>query len=279
MDFSSAYLERFAGVGRLYGRSGLARLAAAHVTVIGLGGVGSWAVEALARSGVGEITLVDMDDVCVSNTNRQLHAISSAIGHPKTEVLAERVLAINPECRVHAVPRFFTEKTSEEILAAPFTGIIDAIDSLSPKCHLLAACRARKIPVVASGGCAGKRDFSAIRVTDMVQSDSDRLLKFVRKRLRQVHRFPRGEKKFGIPCVWSTELSSGDPDGCDASLPGTIGSEDDLRPNCEWGFGTAVFISGAFGFAAAGVMIEKIASGTWPVSAAKEIPPPAAPAF
>ena len=279
MDFSSAYLERFAGVGRLYGRAGLRRLADAHVCVIGLGGVGSWAVEALARSGIGEITLVDMDDVCVSNTNRQLHAISSAVGQPKTEVLAARVLAINPECRVHPVPRFFTEKTAEEILSAPFTGVIDAIDSLAPKCHLLATCRARKIPVVASGGCAGKRDFSAIRVTDMVQSDSDRLLKFVRKRLRQVHGFPRGEKKFGIPSVWSTELSSGDPDGCAATLPGTIGADDDLRPNCEWGFGTAVCISGAVGFAAAGGMIEKIASGAWPISSPPATPPPASPAF
>ncbi len=262
---SKAYLERFAGVGRLYGRAGLTRLASAHVGVIGLGGVGSWTVEALARSGVGTITLVDADDVCVSNVNRQLHALDGAVGRSKADALAERIGAINGECRVFAVKRFFTEKTADVILAGgegkPFDAVIDAIDGIKNKCLLLAECRRRKIFVVSSGGCAGKRDFTKIRITDMCAGEADRLMKFVRKRLRQVHGFPRGDKKFGIPCVWSEELSAGDPEGCAATLPGTIAPGEDLRPNCEWGFGTGVFVSGAFGFAAAGVVIDKIGRG------------------
>ncbi|MDR2982108.1 MAG: tRNA threonylcarbamoyladenosine dehydratase [Puniceicoccales bacterium] len=265
----SGYIERFAGIGRLYGREGLARLASAHVCVIGLGGVGSWAAEALARSGIGALTLVDMDDVCISNTNRQLHALDGAVGRPKTEVLKERVLAINPACRIETVQRFFTQTAAAEILGRRFSCVIDAIDSLMNKCHLITECRARNIPVVSSGGCAGKRDGTAVRVTDMSVSEGDRLLKFVRKRLRQVHGFPRGDRKFGIPCVWSPELSAGDPDGCEATLPGKIEDADDLRPNCEWGYGTAVFVSGAFGFAAAGVAINNIASGKWVVDLAE----------
>jgi tRNA A37 threonylcarbamoyladenosine dehydratase len=252
------YLQRFAGVGRLYGRAGLERLAAAHIAIIGLGGVGSWVAEALARSGVGALTLVDMDDVCLSNVNRQLHAMDGTIGLSKADVLKNRILAINPACRVEAVRRFFTAPTAPEILATPFSAVVDAIDSLANKCLLLAECRARKIFVVSSGGCAGKRDGTAVRVTDLVESEGDPLLKFVRKLLRQEYSFPRGGKKFGIPCVWSPELPVGDPDGCAATLPGTIGGEDDLRPNCEWGYGTAVFVSGIFGFAIAGAVVEKI---------------------
>ncbi|MDR2862524.1 MAG: tRNA threonylcarbamoyladenosine dehydratase [Puniceicoccales bacterium] len=259
------YLQRFAGVGRLYGRDGLARLAAAHVAVIGLGGVGSWAAEALARSGVGALTLVDMDDVCLSNTNRQLHALDGTAGQPKAAVLKARAQAINPACQVEAVQRFFTPSSAGEILATarPLSAVVDAIDSLANKCLLLAQCRTLKLPVVSSGGCAGKRDATAVRVTDMEESRSDRLLKFVRKCLRTEYGFPREGKKFGIPCVWSPELSAGDPDGCASSLPGALTDGDELHPNCEWGYGTAVFVSGVFGFAAAGIVVNKIAAGEW----------------
>ncbi|MDR1818139.1 MAG: tRNA threonylcarbamoyladenosine dehydratase [Puniceicoccales bacterium] len=330
---TDAYLQRFAGVGRLYGRAGLERLAAASVAVIGLGGVGSWAVEALARSGVGALTLVDGDDVCVSNTNRQLQALAGNSGRPKAETLRERVLAINPECRVTAIARFFTAATADAILGevgdgsagntagdgvagdatgagaggARFDAVVDAIDALSNKCQLVAACAARKIFVVSSGGCAGKRDATRVRVTDMVESASDNLLRFVRKELRRKHGFPRPRSRsgkrpvpFGVPCVWSPEISAGEPSGTCATgsgqegvasgrggvdsgqwsvvsgqaevgsgqgavgsdlpapLPGTISPKDALRPNCEWGYGTACFVSGAFGFAAAGVVINHI---------------------
>ena len=278
---TTGYLERFAGVGRLFGRPGLARIAAAHVVIVGLGGVGSWVVEALARSGVGALTLVDMDDVCISNTNRQLQALSGAVGLPKADVLRERVLAINPECRVVAQRRFFTRATKEEIFATalPASCVIDAIDSLASKCLLLAGCRAAGVPVVACGGCAGKRDGASVRVTDMVESEGDNLLRFVRKKLRQEHAFPRRGKPFGIPCVWSPELSAGTPDcgtaeGAEAALPGTIGGNDSLRPNCEWGYGTAVFVSGAFGFAAAGLAVDNIARGIWDAPRTGTLPQP-----
>jgi tRNA A37 threonylcarbamoyladenosine dehydratase len=273
---TSSFIARFAGVGRLYGRAGLERLAVAHVAVIGLGGVGSWAVEALARSGIGALTLVDMDDVCVSNTNRQIHALDNNGGRPKAEVLRERVLAINPECNVRAIPRFFTATTSAEILAPGFDFVVDAIDSLKDKCHLLAECRARAIPVVTSGGCAGKRDGTALRVTDLAKSGADNLLRIVRRKLRREHGFPRAGKAFGIPCVWSEEIAAGMPadacacadsaspadapaEACAPALPGGELPDDSMRPNCEWGYGTAVFVSGAFGFAAASVVVSQIA--------------------
>lgn len=288
---TSSFLARFAGVGRLYGRAGLERLANAHVAVIGLGGVGSWAVEALARSGIGTLTLVDMDDVCISNTNRQLHALEGNGGRPKAEVLRERVLAINPECRAHAIPRFFTTTTAADILATRFDFVVDAIDSLKDKCHLLVECRARAIPVVTSGGCAGKRDGTAIRITDLSQSGADNLLRIVRRKLRREHGFPRAGKKFGIPCVWSEEIAAGMPtESCEAAgttcddaepkfrapavapgvsqhsdttsrsgIPGAELSGTTMRPNCEWGHGTAVFVSGAFGFAAASVVVSQLA--------------------
>jgi tRNA A37 threonylcarbamoyladenosine dehydratase len=278
---TSKYLERFAGVGLLFGRAALGRLAAAHVAVVGLGGVGSWAVEALARSGVGALTLVDMDDVCVSNTNRQLQAVEGAAGRPKADALRERVLAINPECRVTAVRRFFTKAAEAEFFAPdePFTAVVDAIDSVQDKCHLLAGCRARGIPAVSSGGCAGKRDGAAARVTDMACSGSDDLLRLVRRKLRREHAFPAHGRPFGVLCVWSPEAAAdasdaaGDCGGAGA-FPGAVGGEalPVPRPNCEWGRGAAVFVTGAFGFAAAGAVVGKIASGEWGAGAGGAFP-------
>ena len=258
-----AYLDRFAGIGRLFGAEGLARLRDSHVAVIGLGGVGSWTVEALARSGVGRITLVDMDEVCVSNTNRQLHALANTGGLPKASVLADRVLAINPECRVRTLITFFTPKTVAQVLGddAPDERphmLLDAIDGVVNKALLIAACRERGIPLATCGGCAGKQDGTAVRVGDLASTANDRLLKHVRKRLRQEHGFPRGDAPFGIPCVYSTEPSLEAPP-C-PEIPGAI-PEDGLTRNCEWGMGTATFVTGAFGFALAGVAVKTLAAG------------------
>ncbi|MDR2429961.1 MAG: tRNA threonylcarbamoyladenosine dehydratase [Puniceicoccales bacterium] len=260
---NSDFLARYAGTGRLYGRAGLQRLAVAHVAVVGLGGVGSWAAEALARSGVGALTLIDMDDVCISNTNRQLHTTTGTLGQPKVEALRERLQSINPDCRICTDRRFYTAATATDIFSRlpAHARIVDATDGLAGKCHLIAECRARRIPIVVSGGCAGKRDGTAIRVTDLSVTQNDPLLKFVRKRLRQTHGFPRNGKKFGIPCAWSPEPSAGDPDGCSATLAGTLEATDNLRPNCEWGYGTAAFVTGAFGLATAGVVVNAIATG------------------
>jgi len=163
---SAGYLDRFAGVGRLFGRAGLERLQAAHVCVIGVGGVGSWTVEALARSGIGALTLVDLDDVCVTNVNRQLPALDGQIGRPKAIVLAERVRLINPECAVHAALEFYTPGSSARLLAGPFDFVVDAIDRMSLKALLIAACRERGLPVITAGSAGGRRDAARIRIGD-----------------------------------------------------------------------------------------------------------------
>jgi tRNA A37 threonylcarbamoyladenosine dehydratase len=271
---TSKYKERFVGVGLLYGHAGLERLAAAHVAVVGLGGVGSWAVEALVRSGVGALTLMDGDDVCISNTNRQLQAVEGAAGKSKAEVLCERVKAINPECRVTPLQRFFTKTTEAEFFSPqePFTAVIDAIDNLSNKCLLIARCREHRVPVVASGGCAGLRDGSAVRVGDMALSGACDLLRLVRRKLRRDYAFPARGKPFDVLCVWSP--SGAAPKGCAAEVAPVVDVAvahlASPRPNCEWGRGAAVFVTGAFGFAAAGAVVGKIASGTWATGAKRQ---------
>lgn len=153
---SDAWRQRFGGTARLYGQDALQRFADAHFCVIGIGGVGSWAAEALARTGIGKITLIDMDDVCITNTNRQIHALQGKVGQAKTEVMAERMRAINPECEVICIDDFITPENTAELLSAGFDYVIDAIDSVRPKAALIAWCRRNKIPLITTGG-AGAR--------------------------------------------------------------------------------------------------------------------------
>jgi tRNA A37 threonylcarbamoyladenosine dehydratase len=251
---------RFSGIGRLFGVEGSRRLHRAHVCVVGIGGVGSWAVEALARSGVGALTLVDLDDICVSNVNRQIHALDGEIGRPKVEAMAQRVRAIHPGCAVRPLHAFFTESNADEILRPRFDYVLDAIDSISKKCLLIAKCREKKVPVFVVGGAGGRRHATALHISDLAHSSHDRLLAQVRSTLRGEHGFPRGEKAFGIDCVYSRErLHYPRSDGtvCAQREPGNA-----LRLDCESGYGTASFVTGAFGFAAAGHIVEKIASGS-----------------
>jgi tRNA threonylcarbamoyladenosine dehydratase len=243
------YERRFGGIGRLYGRDGLERLRRGHVCVIGLGGVGSWAVEALARSGVGELTLVDLDDVCISNVNRQLHALEGELGKPKVEVLARRVQAINPECAVHPIQAFFLKSNAREILQPSYDYVLDAIDSPARKCLLIALCRERAIPVITTGASAGRRDPTAVEVIDLAFSSHDRLLQEVRKKLRTRRGFPRGNCHFGVECVVSREpVVYPGKDGSICAMPAVAA---DLRLDCESGFGTAGFVTGTFGLVAA----------------------------
>jgi tRNA A37 threonylcarbamoyladenosine dehydratase len=253
------YERRFGGVGRLYGTEGLERIRRAHVCVVGLGGVGSWAVEALARSGIGALTLVDLDDVCISNVNRQLHALDGELGKPKVEVMARRVRAINPDCVVHPLQAFFLKSNAQEILQTGFDYVLDAFDSPSRKCVLIAQCRKRAIPVISSGAAAGRRDPTAVEVVDLAFSSHDRLLQEVRSMLRTRHGFPRGKHPFGVECVLSRErvVYPGE-DGVVCTAPGT---EQDLRIDCDTGFGTASFVTGTFGFVAAGRIIQGIVEG------------------
>jgi tRNA threonylcarbamoyladenosine dehydratase len=253
----SDFDERFGGIARLFATDGLARLRRSHVCVVGIGGVGSWAVEALARSGIGALTLVDLDEVCVSNVNRQLHALDGEIGRPKVDVMARRVQAINPECRVEPVAAFFIESNARELLARRFDYVLDAIDSSSKKCLLIACCRESGIPILTAGAAGGRRDPAAVKIADLAQASHDRLLRETRTKLRARHGFPRGERRFGVECVFSTEspvYPGKDGAVCSEREPGA-----DLRLNCNSGYGTASFVTGAFGFVAAARIVQKLA--------------------
>jgi tRNA A37 threonylcarbamoyladenosine dehydratase len=270
---------RFGGIARLYGQSGLEKLRAAHVGVVGIGGVGAWAAEALARSGVGALTLVDLDEICVTNINRQLHALNETIGRAKVEVMAERIRAINPGCRVSAEQKFFNAQTAAELLAPKFDFALDAIDSVTNKVLLLARCREKNLPVVCCGGAGGRRDATQVRVADLAKVSHDRLLAEVRKKLRREFHFPADGSPMKIDCVFSSEPPVfAQPDGsvCEQrSGSGTgvspVRSESEreltgetpvpLRLNCDGGLGSATFVTGAFGFAAAGIVARRIAEG------------------
>jgi tRNA A37 threonylcarbamoyladenosine dehydratase len=241
----------------LFGAEALAKLRAAHVCVVGVGGVGSWAVEALARSGVGALTLIDFDNVCVSNTNRQACALADTVGRPKVEVLAGRVMAINPLCHVDAVAERFTAATAVRLMSPPFDYVIDATDKMSNKAVLISECLRRGWPVLTVGGAGGKRDATRVRTGDLGEAANDNLLRLVRKKLRRAHGFPNGEGVvFGVRCVYSHERSVFPwSDGtCRAGPePGTNLTLDDST-----GFGTAVFVTGTFGFAAAGDVVRTL---------------------
>ena len=253
----TSHEARFGGILRLYGVEGQERLRRAHVCVVGIGGVGSWAVEALARSGIGQLTLVDLDDVCISNVNRQLHALTGTFGQPKVEAMAARVQLINPDCVVHAQQSFFTAKTAEQLLAPAYDAVLDAIDAREMKALLIALGRAKNIPVVTTGGAGGRRDPTALRVADLAQATHCGLLVNLRKLLRTEHNFPRDPKQpFGVACVYSTEpqvYPAGDGTVCAVKPPG-----ERLRLDCATGYGTACFVTGAFGFAAAAQVVRRI---------------------
>jgi tRNA A37 threonylcarbamoyladenosine dehydratase len=251
------YEARFGGIQRLFGVTGQERLARAHVGVVGIGGVGSWAVEALARSGVGALTLVDLDDVCISNVNRQLHAVTGEFGKPKVTAMTERVRLIHPDCQVRELQMLFTASTADEILSARFDAMLDAIDSPSMKALLIAKCRAAGIPVITTGGAGGRCNPALIRVEDLARTTHDGLLHNVRKLLRAEHGFPRDTKtEFGVRCVFSPEqqvFPTADGSVCAAPEPGS-----NLRLDCRSGYGTATFVTGAFGFAAAAEVVKLV---------------------
>ncbi|UXY13941.1 tRNA cyclic N6-threonylcarbamoyladenosine(37) synthase TcdA [Chitiniphilus purpureus] len=254
----TSYERRFGGIARLYGHSALARFRTAHVCVIGVGGVGSWAAEALARSGIGELTLIDLDDICVSNTNRQLPALDGHFGRAKVAALAERILAINPECKVHAVEDFVVEDSLAEYLGRGYDHVIDAIDSVRIKAQIIAWCRRHKVPLVTTGGAGGQTDPTRITLDDLSRTTEDPLASKVRSLLRREFGFPKGDRKFGIDCVYSTEpLVYPQADGtvCARKPPGEAGG----RLDCQGGFGAAVVVTGSFGFAAAARVLRRLA--------------------
>jgi tRNA threonylcarbamoyladenosine dehydratase len=252
----NSFEARFGGMARLVGWTGLSRLRAAHVCVVGIGGVGSWAAEALARSGVGKLTLVDFDEVCITNVNRQLHAVSGRFGQPKVEVMAERIQAIHPDCAVHSVQSFLTASNAAEILGGGFDHVLDAIDRPAMKALLIARCRDMNLPVISAGAAGGRRDPTAIRVSDLSRVTHDRLLLAVRKTLRTEHKFPRSPRRLQVDCVHSPEPVVYPT--ADGEVSTERGSTVDLRLDCRSGYGTAAFVTGAFGFAAAGFIVRAL---------------------
>lgn len=261
-------MKRFDGIQKLYGSAGLARLARAHVMVVGLGGVGSWVVEALARSGVGALTLVDGDDVCVSNINRQLHAVEGTVGRPKAEVMSERVRSIHAACRVTERAAFFVRQQADDFFSEPYDYVVDAADGVTAKATLIGHAHRRGIPVITCGAAGGKVDPAQVRVADLSEVHHDRLLMFTRKLLRKYHGFtPRGRKKFGVPAVFSPEpVRMGDvcpapENGADPELFGDEGA----RLACDGRLGAATFVTGVFGFlVAARVVNDLTTSGDAP---------------
>lgn len=258
---SDPYLDRFSGIARLYGEAALKRFREAHVAVVGVGGVGSWSAESLARSGIGRLTLVDPDDLCVTNTNRQLHAHDGTFGQAKTHALAKRLHAIHPEIEIREIQTFYSPTTADQLFDDPPDGVVDAIDSLRAKCHLLARCHELKIPAVTSGAAGGRTDATRIRIADLAHTSRDALLASVRKRMRSEHGFPKAPERgetppFGIDAVFSDEApvfptcDGGTSTERPADLPGSIG--------CDAGYGSVTHVTAAFGLAAAGRILDKL---------------------
>ena len=249
------YARRFGGIGRLYGEAALARFEKARVCVIGVGGVGSWAVEALARSAIGQLTLIDLDNVCASNVNRQLHAITPDFGLPKVTALRQRIAAINSRCEVTEIEDFVTPENLAELLpAGRFDFIVDAIDQMKTKVALIAHCKSQRIPLITTGAAGGQIDPTQIRIDDLTRTIQDPLLSKVRADLRKHHGFPRGPKdKFGIEAVFSTEPLRYPTQSCTPGVAAT-------GLNCA-GFGSGMAVTASFGLFAAGRVLQRLASG------------------
>ncbi|RMG31372.1 MAG: tRNA cyclic N6-threonylcarbamoyladenosine(37) synthase TcdA [Gammaproteobacteria bacterium] len=247
---------RFAALARLYGADAPALLAEMHVCVVGIGGVGSWALEALARSGIGELTFIDGDTVCPTNVNRQLPALTDTFGRPKVEVMAERIAGIHPDCRLHPVRDYLTERNLEKLVTPAFDYVIDAIDSIRFKAALVHFCRRRKIPVVMTGGAGGLMDPTRIEVADLTRTWNDPLAAKVRARLRSRYGYTRNPKRrFGIECVFSTEQPR---------YPRADGSVGHEKPgihgvslDCRLGYGSTATVTATFGMIAASRAINR----------------------
>jgi tRNA A37 threonylcarbamoyladenosine dehydratase len=254
--------RRFDRMGRLIGDDKMRRLLGAHVMVFGQGGVGSWAAEALARSGVGRLTIVDFDVVCVTNANRQLHAMRGTTGRPKVEVMAERLRQIHPGCTVTAIAEFYNRDSSAKLLSAKPDLVIDAIDNVSAKAHLIASCWQSNTPLIVSGGASGRLDPTQIRESDMSEVRDDAFVAATRKVLRRRFALPSAGTPWGIRCIHSQEPISEPIElhydlgmGFQCVCP----NGDNSLHSCDSRnviYGTAGFVTGAFGLACAAAAVR-----------------------
>lgn len=248
--------DAFAGIARLYGTKAYALIKEMHVCVIGIGGVGSWVVEALARSAVGKITLIDFDTIEKSNINRQIHALDSTINTKKCSVMLERVKDINPLCDVNIIDDFLTLDNMADLLSRDYDYVVDAIDSIKFKAGLIYYCKRNKIPVITTGGAGGLTDPSVIKVADLSKTYNDALAAKVRSTLRDQYNFTRNSKRsFRVDCVFSSQqqLYPKDDGTVSHEKPGIHG----VSLDCRFGYGAASFITGTFGLIAAAHIIKK----------------------
>ncbi|MEG1707316.1 MAG: tRNA threonylcarbamoyladenosine dehydratase [Acinetobacter sp.] len=241
------YERRFAGVEKIYGDEAFRQYEHSHVMVIGIGGVGSWAVEALARTGIAELTLVDMDVIAASNINRQLPALSSTLGREKIEVMAERCLSINPRIRINVVDDYLTADNVKELLSNPPDVVLDCIDDVKAKLALMLHCRFNKIPLIVSGGAGGKLDPLKIRVADLSKTEQDPMLAKLRSQLRSKGICKKPKDKFGITCVYSVDNPFSSAEVCASA---------GLR--CG-GYGSAVVVTSSFAMIAVSEVLKKLA--------------------
>ena len=254
----SNYEEKFGSLARVYGAEICDALRQSHVCVIGIGGVGSWPVESLARSGIGEITLVDGDRIARSNTNRQVHTLDSTLNQSKVGAMQARIADINHECRCNSIEHHIDDENLREVLERGYDCVIDAIDSIKFKAAIVYCCKRNRIPVVMTGGAGGLTDPTRIEVADLTRTWNDPLAASVRARLRHKYGYTRNRKRtFGIPCVFSSEQQrypdrDGKPGYC---KPGVAG----LSLDCSFGYGSVVSVTASFGFIAASKAVDLVA--------------------
>ncbi|WP_287876105.1 tRNA threonylcarbamoyladenosine dehydratase [Acidovorax sp.] len=243
--------RRFSGLERLYGVAGAARIEQSHVVVVGIGGVGSWAAEALARSGVGRISLIDLDHVAESNINRQIHALTTTVGQAKVVAMQERIALINPHCEVLCIDDFVTPENWPNLLTGPIDAVIDACDQIKAKTAMAAWARDTGTLFVSVGAAGGKRHAHKIDIDDLSATTHDPLLAQLRYRLRKHHQAPREARKMGITCVFSREAVAAPDASCAVEGDGTL--------NCH-GYGSVVAVTATFGQCAAGWVLDKLAT-------------------
>lgn len=274
------YNLRFNGIARLYGQRGAKTLEQAHFCVIGIGGVGSWVAEALARNGIGSITLIDLDDICISNVNRQIHALTNTVGLSKVEVMRDRITQINPDCKVTIIEDFVTEENLNSLLftenlssgsyTIKFNYVIDAIDSVNIKSRIIAFCKRNKQPIITIGGAGGQVDPSKVAITDLSKTYQDPLLAKVKNQLRREFNFPRADiakvskRKFSIDAVFSTEQLRYPNNDYEESgqvclaKPEKNSESNSMRLDCSGGFGATTHVTATFAFFAVGRAIDKL---------------------
>lgn len=257
-EITTDTMQRFGGIIRLYGNTAFKKIQQSHALVIGIGGVGSWTAEALVRSGIGQITLMDMDDICVTNTNRQVHTHRDTIGQSKIEVMSERLKAINPQLNIRLVNDFIDKENLGDYITADFSIVIDAIDNAIDKAELIGYCQKNNIRIITTGSSGGKKDPSKVAYSDLYKTPGDQLFVKTRNNLRRRHGFSRDtEVPFGIEAIYSTEsMTYPDNQGETCSTKTFIQSGEKL--DCGSGYGASTMITASFGLLAASRAIEQL---------------------